>query len=41
MYSGGDDEEEGKQMQLGSSVAGLFLQSVGVMLTDIQDVIFK
>ena len=38
---GGDETEDGKPAQLQSEVLNLFLQSVGIVLTDIQDVIFK
>ncbi len=43
MYGGGEegDKDEEKPAQLGSNVLNLFLQSVGVVLSDIQDVIFK
>lgn len=42
MYDGGEEgEENAKPAQIGSNVLGLFLQSVGVVLSDIQDVIFK
>ena len=38
MYSGG---EEKKPTKLHSNVINLFLQSVGVVLSDVQDVVFK
>ncbi|XP_067654011.1 intermembrane lipid transfer protein VPS13A-like isoform X3 [Haliotis asinina] len=37
--SGGDDS--GKPTQLHSNVLNIFMQSVGVVLTDVQDVVFK
>ena len=40
MYGGSDAEGKAKP-ELHFNVLGLFLQSVGVVLTDIQDVVFK
>ena len=37
----GTEKDENKPAQLQSDVLNLFLQSVGIVLTDIQDVIFK
>jgi len=36
---GGGGEKKSPQLQF--NILGLFLQSVGVVLTDIQDVVFK
>ena len=44
MYAGAEKGEKGedkKPAQMGSNVINLFLQSVGVVLSDIQDVVFK
>ena len=42
MYGGsGLDDGENKPAQIHSNVLNLFLQSVGIVLTDIQDVVFK
>ena len=41
MYAGGADGDEKQAMPIGSNVVNLFLQSVGVVLSDINDVIFK
>ena len=38
MYSGG---EEKKPQPVQNNIVGLFLQSVGIVLTDVSDVIFK
>ena len=38
LQGGGGD---GKGMQIQSNIINVFLQSVGVVLTDIQDVVFK
>jgi len=41
MAGDGEGSSDRKQPQIQFSVLGLFLQSVGVVLTDIQDVVFK
>ncbi|CAH1789713.1 unnamed protein product [Owenia fusiformis] len=41
LQGGGGDKEGGKPTQIQSNIINLFLQSVGVVLTDIQDVVFK
>ncbi|ELU14385.1 hypothetical protein CAPTEDRAFT_224867 [Capitella teleta] len=41
LHGSSGDEEQKKPTQLKSNVLNLFLQSVGIVLTDIQDVIFK
>lgn len=41
LYGSSGDEGQGKPAQLKSNVLNLFLQSVGIVLTDIQDVVFK
>ena len=41
MYAGAEKSDDKKPVQLSSNVLNLFLQSVGVVLSDIQDVIFK
>ena len=40
MYAGGEGGEK-NAAPIGSNVVNLFLQSVGVVISDIQDVIFK
>ena len=41
LYGSSGDEGNKKPTQLHSNVLNLFLQSVGIVLTDIQDVVFK
>ncbi|XP_048251088.1 vacuolar protein sorting-associated protein 13A-like isoform X4 [Haliotis rufescens] len=38
---GGGGDDSGKPTQLHSNVLNIFMQSVGVVLTDVQDVVFK
>ena len=40
MYAGGEGADK-NAAPIGSNVVNLFLQSVGVVISDIQDVIFK
>ena len=40
MYAGGEGADK-IAAPIGSNVVNLFLQSVGVVISDIQDVIFK
>ena len=41
LYGSSGDEDKKKPTQLHSNALNLFLQSVGIVLTDIQDVVFK